>query len=296
MPYTKLWLSEALLDSDLPDDPALVADLVGYFPPLLREEFATGIAHHRLRRELVAMLLSNDLVNRMGAASFARLTDETGAGAASIARAGLVARAAYGLPALHAAIEQAAIDEERRIGWLLELRRLQVTSTRRLVGDPRPAAAAIADLAPAVAALLPPTDDLGARVAAVAGLAAAPDILMLSRDTALPLPRAGQVWDAVAQGFALDRLRAATASVDLRGRFAGRAVSAVADDLAALQRRLAAAVLAGSDDMDPAEAVGRFRDSAGPRAAAAAALVDEAAAAPDLAAIVVAARALSALA
>jgi glutamate dehydrogenase len=296
MPYTKLWLSDALLESSLPDDPALAGDLAEYFPPQLREEFADGIAKHRLRRELVAMLLTNDLVNRMGAAAFARLSDETGADPAAIARAGLVARQAFGLPALHEAVEQARVDEARRIAWLLDLRRLQVAAARRLVGDPRPAAAAIEDLAPAVAALVPAGDDLGARVAAVGSLAAAPDILALSREAALPLPQASKVWDAVAQGFALDRLRAATGAVDLRGRFAGRAVAAVGDDLAALQRRLAGAVLAASDGRDPAEAVARFRDAAGARAAAAASLVDEAVAMPDLAAIVVAARALSALA
>ena len=296
MPHTKLWLSEALLESDLPDDPALVQDLVEYFSPQLREEFSVGIRQHRLRRELVAMLLTNDLINRMGAAAFARLADETGASPVAIARAGLIAREAFGLPPLLAAIETATVDEARRLAWLSDLRRLHVAAARRLVGDPRPAVAAIDDLAPAVAALMPDTADLGRRVEALASLAAAPDILALSREAGLALPAAGQLWDAVASGFALDKLRAAAGGVDPRGRFTGRAVAAVADDLAALQRRLAGAVLAGADGAKPVEAVARFRSTAGARAAAAAALVDEAAGAPDLAAIVVAARALSALA
>jgi glutamate dehydrogenase len=296
MPYTKLWLSDALLDSALPDDPALAADLVGYFPPALREEFAQRIATHRLRRELVAMLLTNDLVNRMGAAAFARLADETGADAVAIARAGLVAREVFALPALLATIESAAMPEPARIALLLELRRLQVAAARRLCPEQRPPAALIAELAPAVAALLAPGDDLAARVAALARLVAVPDILALAREAKLDLPMAASVWDAVADGFALGRLRTAAGQVDAKGRFAGRAVAAVADDLAALQRRLAGAVLAGADGAVPAAAVERFRAGAGPRAAAAAALVDEAAAAPDLAAIVVAARALSALA
>jgi glutamate dehydrogenase len=296
MPYTKLWLSDALLDSVLPDDPALAADLIGYFPPQLRNEYAAGIQRHRLRRELVAMLLTNDVVNRMGSAAFAQLADETGAGPVAIARAGLIAREAFGLPALWHAIETAAIDEARRLSWLLALRRLQVSASRRLVHDPRAPALAIADLAPAVAQLVPDSGELGARVAAVAGLAAAPDILALSREAGLDLARAAAVWDAVAAGFALDRLRSATASVDARGRFAGRAISAVTDDLSALQRRLAASVLAGADGAAPEEAVGRFRDAAGLRAQEAAQLVEEAAAAPELAAVVVAARALAALA
>jgi glutamate dehydrogenase len=296
MPYTKLWLSDALLESALPDDAALAADLANYFPALLREEFAPGIGRHRLRRELVAMLLTNDLVNRMGAAAFARLADETGASADAIARAGLIAREVFALPALCAEIEAAAIDEATRIALLLDLRRLQVAAARRLCGDMRAAGTVIAELAPAIARLLPEGGTLAERVAAVAALAAAPDILALSRESGLDLPQAAQLWGAVADGFALARLRAAANAVDGRGRFAGRAIAAVADDLAALQRRLAGAVFAAGNGAAPTEAVQHFRDAAGPRAAAAAALVDEAAAAPDLAAIVVAARALSALA
>ena len=296
LPYAKLWLSEALLDSALPDDPALADDLAEYFPPRLRTDFATGIAQHRLRRELVATLLTNDLMNRLGPAAFARLTDETGAPPHEIARAALVARDAYGLPALCAAIEVAPVDEATRIAWLARLRRLHATVTRRLVPDMHPPQAAIDALRPAVAALVPEAGTLEARVAALAALAHAPDIVALAGASGLELRRAEGLWTAVGAGFALDQLRQAAAGVQAQGRFAGRAVAAVEDDLAALQRRLTAAVLAAAPQAEPQAAVEAFRAASGPRAAAAAALVAEAGVAPDLAGVVVAARALAVLA
>jgi glutamate dehydrogenase len=296
LPYAKLWLSEALLDSALPDDAALADDLAEYFPPRLRTEFATGIAQHRLRRELVATLLTNDLMNRLGPAAFARLTDETGAPAHEIARAALVVRDAYGLPDLCAEIEAAPVDEATRVQWLARLRRLHATVTRKLVPDMRPPQAAIDALRPAVAALVPKAGTLEQRVAALAALAHAPDIVALADAAGLELGRAESLWTAVGQGFALDSLRQAATGVQAAGRFAGRAVAAVEDDLAALQRRLTTAVLAAAPQAEAQEAVEAFRAASGARVAAASALVAEAAAAPDLAGVVVAARALAVLA
>lgn len=296
LPFAKLWLSEALLDSALPDNPSLADDLSAYFPARLRQEFADGIAKHRLRRELVATLLTNDLVNRLGPAAFARLIDETGAPPHEIARAGLVVRDAYGLSALCAEIEQAAVDEATRIGWLSRLRRLHAGVTRRLVPDMRPPQVAIDTLRPAIAALMPASGTLGERVDALAGLAHAPDIVALAAAARLELARAEKLWGAVGKGFALDRLRQAAAGVQAAGRFAGRAVAAVEDDLAALQRRLTIAVLAGANGAEPEAAVAAFHAATGTRATAATALVEDAASAPDLAGVVVAARALASLA
>src|SRR5205085_2005181 len=50
--YAKMSLHDELLPSDLPDDPQLVEDLLGYFPEGLRQRYAEPIARHRLRREI----------------------------------------------------------------------------------------------------------------------------------------------------------------------------------------------------------------------------------------------------
>ena len=78
--HTKVALSQALLASDLPDDPYLAGELALYFPSRLRERFPEQLERHSLRREIIATRIANDLVNRAGTTFLFRLGDETGAG------------------------------------------------------------------------------------------------------------------------------------------------------------------------------------------------------------------------
>ena len=90
--YAKLHLKAALLASDLPDDPSAENYFFDYFPREVAEAVPRELAvTHRLRREIVACQLTNDLVDLMGSAFIGRLVRETGRDAAEIARAWLVA-------------------------------------------------------------------------------------------------------------------------------------------------------------------------------------------------------------
>ncbi|MEI6161240.1 MAG: hypothetical protein WCP77_15510, partial [Roseococcus sp.] len=65
LPFAKLWLGEVIHASPLPDDAVFAPLLRAYFPTALQAEgFATFVARHRLRRDLVATMLSNRVVNR----------------------------------------------------------------------------------------------------------------------------------------------------------------------------------------------------------------------------------------
>ena len=90
--YAKLHLKAALLASDLPDDPSAADYFFDYFPREAVEVVPRELAvRHRLRREIVACQLTNDLVDLMGSAFIGRLVRETGRDAVEIARAWLVA-------------------------------------------------------------------------------------------------------------------------------------------------------------------------------------------------------------
>ena len=52
--------------SSLPDDPYLEGDLRGYFPPAVVERLGHLLGEHPLRRELVATIVSNHVVNALG--------------------------------------------------------------------------------------------------------------------------------------------------------------------------------------------------------------------------------------
>ncbi|WP_375456829.1 NAD-glutamate dehydrogenase [uncultured Methylobacterium sp.] len=103
--YAKLSLYDAILASPVPDDPYFDRELQRYFPKALRETFPDAVRGHRLRREIIATALSNIIVNRGGISLVTRLTDETGADAATIAKAYAVTRDAFGLMELNAAID-----------------------------------------------------------------------------------------------------------------------------------------------------------------------------------------------
>jgi glutamate dehydrogenase len=103
--YSKLWLSNHLLDSDLPDDPYFASEVQRYFPTPMRKRYAREIPRHRLRREIVATATTNSLVNRMGPVFVARAQEETAADPAAISRAYTIAREIFSMRSLWADIE-----------------------------------------------------------------------------------------------------------------------------------------------------------------------------------------------
>jgi len=87
-------LTAALLASPLPDQAAAGDVLASYFPSSVTERFGHLLDRHRLRRELVASVLANDVVDRMGPTFVHRLVVDTRARPASVVAAYVVARRA----------------------------------------------------------------------------------------------------------------------------------------------------------------------------------------------------------
>ena len=92
MAYCKIHLYQQLLDSDLPEDGYLAHDLERYFPEPLPERFSDQMQKHRLKREIIATVVANQLVDRAGTTFSFRLGEETGAPPAVLARAYATAR------------------------------------------------------------------------------------------------------------------------------------------------------------------------------------------------------------
>ncbi len=103
--YSKIWLSNLLLASDVPEDPYLSSELQRYFPGPVSQRFPRAIPKHRLRREIIATATTNSLVNRMGPTFVARAQEETGCGPAEIARAYTAAREIFDMRKVWAQIE-----------------------------------------------------------------------------------------------------------------------------------------------------------------------------------------------
>ena len=81
--YSKMWLYDELLASDLPDDPWVATALARYFPrAAAARSSASYIARHPLKREIIATHVLNSMVNRVGSTFVHRLCETTGATAA----------------------------------------------------------------------------------------------------------------------------------------------------------------------------------------------------------------------
>jgi glutamate dehydrogenase len=107
--HTKIMVYDALLESDVPEDPFMAQELVRYFPTPLRERFALRIRVHPLRREIVANAVANEMVNRLDFTATFTVADWMGATLAEVARAFTVVREILGLRRLWGDVE--ALDD-----------------------------------------------------------------------------------------------------------------------------------------------------------------------------------------
>ena len=103
--YAKITLYDQLLDSSVPDETFLARELFRYFPDRMAGEYKDEIENHRLRREIIATMLANSIINRGGATFLTRLMDQTGASGDEIARCFVAVRNSFGLTELNEEID-----------------------------------------------------------------------------------------------------------------------------------------------------------------------------------------------
>jgi glutamate dehydrogenase len=269
--YSKMWLFDEIIASDLPEDPWIGSALERYFPATLRQGMAGYIPRHPLKREIVATHVLNSMVNRVGATFVHRLSDLTGAKPAQVVRAYLCTREVMGHVALWQQVEaldnlvpdavqsEMLIEEgwltSRATTWFLRYRRLaepmEQTFTRfrdavEALREPLAATAASAPQALAwVAAGVPAA--LAARVASAEGLFAALDIAEVAELTRHDATAVGEVHVGVAQRLGLGRLRQQIDALPSTSHWQSLAKNALGDDLAGLQRSITQEVLAAGE-------------------------------------------------
>ncbi|GAB5459738.1 MAG: NAD-glutamate dehydrogenase [Henriciella sp.] len=77
MAWSKIVLFDDLVNSDLPDDTYFADTANRYFPKSLRT-YEEAIASHRLRREIIATVLANRIIDYCGPVFFLRLSEQSG--------------------------------------------------------------------------------------------------------------------------------------------------------------------------------------------------------------------------
>lgn len=285
MSYSKITLYDELLSSDLPDDPYMGQDLLRYFPEPLRKNYTEQIKRHRLHREIIATVVTNDIVNRAGATFVHEVKEKTGMTSADIARAYTISREVFAMRGLFheiealdnkvpAATQAAMLAEcgrliERGATWFLRegMHPLDIKAqVETYSGD-------ITRLTDSLQALLSESDNkllgdrtavfyeqgvpeaLALRIASLAVLVPACDISAIAQKAGLSVLDAGRAYFTVGARFGFDWLRRAAGHLPSDNAWDKLAVTAIVDDLYGHQSELTSRILNGNQDLNGAEDV-----------------------------------------
>ncbi|MBR9991189.1 MAG: NAD-glutamate dehydrogenase [Gemmatimonadetes bacterium] len=278
--YAKLTLKPALVGDTVLDDPAMNDYMVGYFPEGAVDAAGTAaLAGHRLRRDIIATQLANDMVDLMGVTFLHRLTRDTGQSEADVARAWFIASRLSGAAELRA---QLATLEERLPSdvvyrWLLGLARVLERTTRWILANVDPDASindviaqyleGLRELRSGFREIVVGADRelFEARVAEARGLTEHEDlaasiitlrffdqlmeILTVARETGRSVVRVGRSYYMASELIGVPRLREAIFAAAGDSRWDQRVAQSLDEDLGQAHRALTtAAVHAGSDD------------------------------------------------
>jgi glutamate dehydrogenase len=284
-------LTDALLASTLPDSEYLERDLRAYFPPRVVERFGHLIPEHPLRRELVAMLVANDVVDSQGITFVSRVVSETGAEPADVVRAYRIARDVTGavarweaLEALVGRLEPALLDElmagtdhlvEVVSRWYLQHAPGQLGRAIDAHAEPfRAFEAAIASAAPEAwtqererAAWrlmdrgLP--EDVARRHVIQPFLVHGPNVASVATTTGRSIEEVTRAFFLVGEAAYVDWLEGRLGEVGATTRWHRWALQAVEDDLLLLRRQVAERALAHGKGVPVDDAVAGYLQARG---------------------------------
>jgi glutamate dehydrogenase len=259
--HTKISASEDVLASQLPDDPYLHRVLDAYFPAPLRARFADRMESHPLRREIITTSVVNEMIDTSGTTFLFRLIEETGASVPDLARAWLVAREVFDMPAFWRQVEEldGRVSVTAQITLLLEGRKLTERAARWLLHNRRPPfdiqatvdffADGVRMVRSGLPKLLTGRDlagfeerrdsyldlgvplELGERVAAMVPTYAAFDIVRAASAAGRGIEETAEVYFDLADRLQITRLRDRITALPREDRWSTMARAALRDDL-----------------------------------------------------------------
>ncbi|GEM31293.1 NAD-specific glutamate dehydrogenase [Nocardia neocaledoniensis NBRC 108232] len=274
MAHVKLALKADLLAGDLPDSPAFAAVLPEYFPEPLRRSYMAAIRKHPLRREIIATVLVNEMVDDGGITFAFQLGEESGASTEDAVRAFAAAVEILDLRQVRRRIRAAAMPTSARDALELELNRTLDRAARWLLTNrPQPIAvgseitryrdkvAALATFAsgagtdgrpelPARPLVPGAPEDLEREVSELVRLCPLLDVIDVADIADRDPAEAASLYAAMNDHFEIDRLVAAVGDLERGDRWRTLARLAVRDDLHDSLRMLTLDVLTATEPED----------------------------------------------
>jgi glutamate dehydrogenase len=276
--YGKLELKRELAASRIADDPWFESTLEGYFPKPLRKH-REAFRRHRLRPDIIATVIANDVVDRCGPSFPSRLMVAANCDVAAFATGYEAAKAVLGFEPLWMEVEaldghaptagQMALFRQLTAAlrgasyWLARRAARAQTRVETLVERYRAGFGSLRDLERQLAtpvelesidgrvrnlvnAGAPQT--LAERAAVLLSISTSADLIDLAEASDWPLGAAAQVYHAVGEAFGFDRLRAAAAVYAVGDNFERTALRRLIEELLSEQAALAKAVMAAGGD------------------------------------------------
>jgi glutamate dehydrogenase len=271
--YGKLDLSEEIVAGDAPDDPYFRATLRAYFPGALGE-YAPYMERHRLRRDIVATILANDMVNMCGPTFPSRLREAAGCDTTALAKSFAAARVILGIDDLWAQVD--ALNGQVPAGgqttlykalayalrsqtfWLARLTFRSKNSVQQLIDEHAPAVTSLWSLMPG---LLSPFEQaetslweqrytadgapswLARTVSLLQPLTTVTDLVELARATRWRTENVARLYHQVGAAFAFDRLRGAAGTLIGGDGYERLALRRLIEDMLGEQTEITRAVL-----------------------------------------------------
>ena len=272
--YAKIALFDGLVASSVPDDPHFTNSLVTYFPKHLAD-YADAMQGHRLKREIIATRLANDMVNLGGPTFLHRAKESTGEDVGGIARAFEAGRHIFrfkdytdqinGLDNKAPASVQNELHDEvirllRRQTYFLARRGMNQDSEKidDVISAYQPGVDALKDIITDIASPFDKAgverraaqyrkggapEDLALYVARLRPLTSSSDVIDLARRMTWPLEATAWLYHRVGARFGFDRLRGAGGQLSSRLHWDRLAMRRLIEDLYASQQTLVEAMM-----------------------------------------------------
>ncbi|TAL36294.1 MAG: NAD-glutamate dehydrogenase [Phenylobacterium sp.] len=272
--YGKLELKRLIAASDATEDPFFEGRLETYFPKLLRK-YKDAIRGHRLRPDIIATVIANDMINRCGPSFPSRTMTSAGCDVVALTAGYEAAKQALDFETLWGQVEamdlkipsagQLALFRRLVSGlrgatfWLARRSGREGLTVAELTARYAPGFKSLHSLLPEI---LPKAEraqvdahvarlvEAGAplkmaEAAAVLGpLANAVDLVDLAEASSWSLPNVARLYYATGAAFAFDRVRAAAGEFRAGDIFERTALRRLIEDLLSEQTQLTRAIMA----------------------------------------------------
>lgn len=268
MAYAKITLQAEIATNPLSQDLYFEKALFDYFPTAMRKKYAEEISNHPLRRDIIATLLANDVVNRGGPTFVNRLQDKTGHSAEAVIRGFVLIRDSFDVNTLYSEID--ALDNQipglvqnnfyaaisrmmfAVTGWALQ----NIKLDRPLKEHIQSITQARMTIEPQLVTLIPDymreqmlasatefeaqgaPNALAKRLAMLETASVIPDISLIAAQTQCDLIRSAQTYFKLAETFGINRIEQASRSIVIVDYYDGMALAQANDMIGDCLRRM----------------------------------------------------------